>query len=60
MATKRKLVGIWLILSFAAGIAVTSLASSQLARHTEPASRTVAPRRDLTVSEPIPIKIYII
>jgi len=51
MAKKRKLVGIGLILSFAAGMAVSSLASSQLVRHTEPASRSVAPRGELTVGE---------
>jgi S1-C subfamily serine protease len=51
MATKRRLVGVGLILSFAAGVAVSSLASSQLVRRTEPASRTVAPRGELTVGE---------
>jgi S1-C subfamily serine protease len=51
MATKRRLIGVGLILSFAAGVAVSSLASSQLVRRTEPASRSVAPRGALTVGE---------
>jgi len=51
MTIQRGIFGALLISSFAAGVAVSTVASSQQTRSTEPAARPVAPRADLTAAE---------
>jgi S1-C subfamily serine protease len=51
MATRRSLIGVMLILSFTAGIAVSTLASSPQALRGKPAAREITPRAALTLEE---------
>ena len=51
MTIQRGIFGALLISSFAVGVAVSTIASSQQTRSTEPAARPVAPRADLTAAE---------
>jgi len=51
MTIHRGIFGALLISSFAAGVAVSTIASSQQTGRSEPAVRTVAPRADLTAAE---------
>jgi S1-C subfamily serine protease len=51
MATQRGLIGVMLILSFAAGAAVSTLASSLQAQRGKPVAREIVPRPALTLEE---------
>jgi S1-C subfamily serine protease len=51
MTWKRDFIGVWSILSFTAAVAASSPACAQGTRHTEPSSRPVAERGELTNEE---------